>query len=63
MLPWWAVSFNSRSAKVFRDTSAYLNDVIKSITCVDFYANQTSVKINDRLWFKEARPFPVALDC
>ena len=36
MLPWWAVSFNSQSAKVFRDTSAYLNDVIYSITCVDF---------------------------
>ena len=36
MLPWWAVSFNSRSAKVFRDTSAYLNDVIYSIICVDF---------------------------
>ena len=28
MLPWWAVNFNSRSAKVFRNTSAYLNDVI-----------------------------------
>ena len=53
MLPWWAVSFKSRSAKLFCDTSAYLKTSSSPLLVWIFYANQTSVKINDRLGSKD----------